>query len=129
MDPLTLALIMGGIGVGKSVLFDAPEAQKQREMEAIKTKYSPWTGQQGDIAGVKGANPLGEGLAYGTTGYGLGQQHQKYMLDRAMQEKLMSGNNSAANSVWASQQMTPQDDRMYDRQRMMQMQRSNYMEA
>jgi hypothetical protein len=56
MDPMTLALIGGGLGVGKYFL-DKEKEDKQRALAAETARWSPWTGmqaqmpQQADLAG------------------------------------------------------------------------------
>lgn len=127
MDPLTMALIMGGIGLGKSMLVDAPAQRRMEEIESIKTKYSPWTGQHGDMAKVKVADPFGTAAQFGMTGAMLGQSLENQALDRAIKERLASGGvvqSTAPASVWEAQ-----DDRSQDIQNMLRMQRGGYANA
>lgn len=71
MDPLTLGLILGGTGLGKSLLVDAPQEARDRKAAAEVTKWSPWTGMQ--PGAVKKADPLGSVMTWGSTGAQLGQ--------------------------------------------------------
>ncbi len=56
MDPITLAMIGGGLGVGKYFM-DKEKEDKQRVLAAETARWSPWTGmqaqmpQQADLAG------------------------------------------------------------------------------
>ena len=100
MDPLTLSLIMAGTGMAKGELIDRPEAEKKMKMEAIKSMYSPWTGQQGDIAGVKSPDTLNQGLQWGMSGYGLGQNienrdFQKEIMNRMYPDKFIGPKQSS----------------------------------
>jgi hypothetical protein len=71
MDPITLGLLLGaGGGLLKNFLVDKPKEERQRKLSAAQTRYSPWTGIAG--GNVEEANPLGDALAYGSTGAQLG---------------------------------------------------------
>lgn len=72
MDPLTWAALLGGANVLKTAVFDAPEAEKQRKLNAEIIRYSPWTGMQ---AGPNPQSPnyLGAALSGGLAGAQFGQ--------------------------------------------------------
>jgi len=69
------ALIGAGVGSGIGAV-KGREARSQREAgikaEAIKTKYSPFTGQQGDISRVPQANVFSDILGGGLQGAAIG---------------------------------------------------------
>lgn len=83
MDPLSLALILGGTGLAKSLLVDQPAASRNRKLQAEKTRWAPWTGDPGkDVAD---ADPLGSTLQGAGAGYSLGQNVQN--ADAARQQQ------------------------------------------
>lgn len=69
--PFTGLLIGGGLMGAKSLLLDAPRANRQRKQEAEIAKYSPWTGMSPQR--IQEADPFGAALQGGTTGAMLGQ--------------------------------------------------------
>lgn len=84
--PLMAPLALGGALVGGvKWLMDRGKAQKQRRVEATKTLYSPWTGQQGrDVESSDlMQNAMQGGLAGAQFGQGLGQQQQAADMNNA----------------------------------------------
>ena len=81
MDPVTLALIMGGSGLAKSELIDTPAARQKALLEAEKTRYSPWTGMRGEDAQYKSSLDQGIGMAMG--GAKFGQDLDRYEAETA----------------------------------------------
>jgi hypothetical protein len=100
MDPLTLALIGGGIGAGKSILVDGPAAQRQNMLTAARIKYSPWTHYQWD---GKMADPTGNMsnniFAFGGAGlqYGLLNKKAQGSTDAAQQSAAPDGQQAPAS--------------------------------
>ena len=74
MDPLTLAAIMGGVGLAKGELIDRPQEKRDRMVAAETARWSPWTGMQ--PAQVGRADSLGAAAQGGLQGYGFGQNMQ-----------------------------------------------------
>lgn len=68
-----LALAAGGAGLGllKSELIDKPNEEKDRIMQSITDRYSPWTQMRGKAP--ERANPIGDMAAMGAQGAALGQ--------------------------------------------------------
>lgn len=81
MDPLTTALVMGGIGLAKSELVDRPREREQRRQAAVIARYSPWTGMT--PGGIQQANPFASAVEGGITGAMLGQSMEKHSADMA----------------------------------------------
>jgi len=71
MEPLTIALIGGGLGLGKG-LMDQEAADKQRKMAAVTARWSPWTGMSPQMP--KEANMVGSTLEGALAGAMLGKQ-------------------------------------------------------
>lgn len=67
---LALAAGSAGLGLLKSELIDKPNEEKDREIQSITDRYSPWTGMRGKM--VDHTNPLGEAAAMGAQGLQLG---------------------------------------------------------
>lgn len=63
--------LMGGIGLGKSALIDAPKERRQRLLAAQTAVYSPWTGMAPQP--VQEADPFGSTLQGVTAGAMYGQ--------------------------------------------------------
>lgn len=72
MDPLTMAAIMGGVGLLKSELLDRPKEDRQRELAAVTARWSPWTGMAPQA--IKEADPFGSALQGASAGAMMGQQ-------------------------------------------------------
>lgn len=88
MDPLTLALILGGTGLLKGLTSDRNKEARDRELQAKTAQYSPWTGLR--PRDVQEADPFGNMLKYGATGAMLGQNLQAQPKDTGL-------------SAWSSQ--------------------------
>jgi len=71
MDPITIALIGAGLGLGKGMM-DQEAADKQRKMAAVTARWSPWTGMSPQMP--KDANVLGSTLEGALAGAMLGKQ-------------------------------------------------------
>lgn len=72
MDPILASLLIGSaVGVGKNLLVDQPQANRQRQLEAMKARFSPWTHQ--DFQGVGTPSPIGGAMQGGLTGMAVGQ--------------------------------------------------------
>lgn len=105
MDPLTLSLIMGGIGLAKSELIDKPKEARQRELAARTQELSPWTGIQ--AGKIQEADPFGTAMQYGATGLSMSRQ-MKY--DEAMENALKRGEYGSvlkSDGGWSGLQTTP----------------------
>lgn len=90
MDPLTMAMIGGGVGLLKGELVDRPREQRERNYQSVVARYSPWTGMQ--PTPPKEADPFGSALQGGMTGAMLGQSMQTTDLqNQLMQKQLQSG--------------------------------------
>jgi hypothetical protein len=75
MDPLTLGLLGGGMGLLKSELVDRPQADRQRKLAATTAALSPWTGMTPEMP--QEANAFGSVMQGGLAGAQLGQSLQK----------------------------------------------------
>lgn len=70
MDPFTLALLGGGLfGLGKTA-YDAEGRSSDKKVQAATTRYSPWTGMQGQEP--RQVDPFGNILKGGLSGAMLG---------------------------------------------------------
>ena len=111
MDPITLAMIGGGLGVGKYFM-DKDKEGKQRALAAETARWSPWTGmqaqmpQQADLAG-----PVMQGALTG-----------------AMMGQYMGGGEAAAGTAGAAPQgpMTPANGYSDDFLTFLKMRQGNY---
>lgn len=66
--------LLAGLGMGVANAFGgAAKAKKQREVEASKEQFSPWTGMHGDSNKIQGATPIGDVAGGALTGLGLEQ--------------------------------------------------------
>lgn len=74
MDPITMAVIGGGIGLGKGILDQQREA-KDRQMAAEIARWSPWTGMQTPMP--KRADVLGSTMQGAMGGAMMGQNIAK----------------------------------------------------
>lgn len=68
MDPMTIGI---AAGLGKSLLFDAPKAERERQLAATTATLSPWTGMQPTMP--QEADMLGSALQGGMAGAAFGQ--------------------------------------------------------
>lgn len=73
MDPLTMAAIMAGVGIGKSELIDRPREARQRKAEAERIKWSPWTGMN-QPAQIDEAKPFDAAMQGAVAGAQFGKQ-------------------------------------------------------
>jgi hypothetical protein len=117
MDPITMALMFGGMGLGKSFLVDQPKEARQRKLAAETQRYSPWTGLQ--AGAINEADPFGATLQGAASGASFGQNmeqnnsdleskklYQDWMRSRTPQAKIApAGSMDAYNqqfSPWGS---------------------------
>lgn len=84
MDPLTLALIMGGTGLVKSELIDRPKEDRQRWLAAQTQRYSPWTKLQ--AGPIEEADPFGSAFQGGIQGYAMGQNAEQAKAGKELME-------------------------------------------
>lgn len=71
MLPMLLAAGAGaGLGLLKSEFIDKENENKNREMQSITDRYSPWTGMRGKM--VEPTNALGSAMSFGAQGAALG---------------------------------------------------------
>jgi hypothetical protein len=82
LDPLTIGALLG---LGKSLIFDAPKEKRQRELAAKTQELSPWTGLKSSP--IEEADPFGSALKYGATGYSMGEDsvNQEFKKEMARQ--------------------------------------------
>ncbi len=99
MDPLTLALIMGGTGLAKGMTVDKAKEYKQAQLQAATTRYSPWTHLQGKEP--ERADPLGQGIAGAAYGMQLGQNNKAFEADQALKASQTAINNRSATLPFA----------------------------
>lgn len=108
MDPITLAAIMAGAGFIKGETIDKKKEQKQAQLQAETTRWSPWTGMQGKDP--KQADPLGQAMQYGFTGYSLGQNNEAFKKDQELKDKAIQDYKSPnVNINTGSNMVSPQD--------------------
>lgn len=63
---LPLAAAGAGIGLLKSEFIDKPNEEKDRAIQSITDRFSPWTGMRGRA--VERTNPIGDAAAMGAQG-------------------------------------------------------------
>lgn len=78
-------LIGMGAGLGKSMLIDQPREQRQRQLEATKALYSPWTGIQ--PGQVNEADPFGSAMQGAMAGLMYEQQAGQQKLGQELLKK------------------------------------------
>ena len=83
MDPLTIGALLG---LGKSILVDAPKERRQRELTAKTQELSPWTGLKGGP--IEEADPFGSALKYGATGYAMDEDSADKAFKKEMAKKM-----------------------------------------
>jgi hypothetical protein len=88
----TMLAIGAGVGLAKNQLIDAPEAARQRTLQAATARYSPWTGLKAQP--VANPNPFAAAIQGGVTGAAMG----KYMAASPSEDAADSGQILAANS-------------------------------
>lgn len=106
MLPLIMAGAGAGLGLLKSEFIDKDNENKDREMQSITDRYSPWTGMRGKM--VDHTNPLGSAMAFGAHGAALGQGFDKSAADNALTSS-MADKMNAAGSVPSEGLATPAD--------------------
>ncbi len=83
MDPLTLALIFGGLGLTKALAIDGPKESRDRKTKAVQQRVEPLTHVAADQK-VTDADPLGSTMQYGMTGLQLGQAAETHDLKKQL---------------------------------------------
>lgn len=72
MDPILLSMLVGGgLGAGKDLLVDQPQANRMRNYQMAVARFSPWTGQQAQPVGTPSL--LGNTMQGALTGGAMGQ--------------------------------------------------------
>lgn len=72
MDPILASMLIGaGIGAAKGELIDKPAEKRDRKLQAITMRYSPWTHMA--PREVKEHDTLGSTVQGGATGFAMGQ--------------------------------------------------------
>lgn len=87
----------GAAGLLKSELVDKPNEEKDREMQSITDRYSPWTGMRGKA--VAHSDPIGTAMAGAAQGASLGQGLEKAGSDAKLQDaitKTLGGGSETA---------------------------------
>ncbi len=84
--PMWGMAIAAAAGIAKSELIDKPKAEKRRQFEAEKERWSPWTGQHGQY--VSDPDSIGAGLQYGAVGAQIGQGYNQQQEDKKLSESL-----------------------------------------
>lgn len=81
MDPITIGLIMGGSGLLQARQADQRRKQQQRfnQGQAEVTRYSPWTGMQGQMDNSFVPDALTAGASGAIQGLGMAQGLQGMM--------------------------------------------------
>lgn len=74
MDPITMGILGASVGLAKSRFIDAPQARRERNLQATTAAYSPWTGMQAQ--NVKSPDAFGSALQGGVSMYQMGQQSE-----------------------------------------------------
>lgn len=82
MSPWLIGL---GAGLGKSMLIDQPREERQRQLEATKALYSPWTGMQ--PGQVQEADPFGSAMQGAMAGLMYEQQAGQQKLGQELLKK------------------------------------------
>lgn len=104
MLPLIMAGAGAGLGLLKSELIDKPNEQKDREMQSITDRYSPWTKMRG--VAPEHTDPLGAAVAAGAQGASLGQGLDKSAADNALTQS-MADKMSSAGTIPSEGVATP----------------------
>jgi len=105
MDPMTIG-IMAGLGLGKSMLVDAPREKRQRKLAAQTQLYSPWTGMTADR--VQEADPFASALQGAGTGAMFSQaQESNDIAKEEMKLKYPQAASAVAPSTVAPANLAP----------------------
>lgn len=105
MDPITLAAIMAGAGFIKGETIDKKKEQKQAQLQAETTRWSPWTNMQGKDP--ERADPLGNAMKYGFTGYSLGQNNEAFQKDQALKDKSLKSYSTPNVNINTGSNLAP----------------------
>lgn len=92
MLPLVMAGIMAAAGLLKGEVVDREKEERERKLAADTQRYSPWTGLK--AGPIHEADPFGQALQGGFTGYSLGTAQQSADADnrlKAAQEGYLRG--------------------------------------
>lgn len=95
MDPITLGLIMGGVGALKSQTIDKKKEKAQRELAARTQELSPWTGMSaGPIEEADLFGSAMQGFTGGASmGLGLEAGKSESTRDKALASAALKNNN------------------------------------
>jgi len=97
--PLLPMLIGAGAGLLKGVAIDQPRASAMRKVEAEKTRWSPWTGIQGQ--NVPDADIFGGVLQGGMTGASFGQGLENQEMSKGLMDDMRNYYKSnSPGSIW-----------------------------
>lgn len=101
MDPLTMAAVMGGVGLLQGSQ-QAKQQAKQMEMQAMQNRYAPLFGQAPGQVGQQSPAALQGLISGGLGGYqqGLNYEMMKNALGAA-------GGSSTGNDIAMNYQQTP----------------------
>lgn len=92
MSPLLIGALLG---LGKSVLVDAPKERRQRELTAKTQELSPWTGLRGGA--IEEADPFGSALKYGATGYAMDEDSADKAFKKEMAKQMAASLGKSSN--------------------------------
>lgn len=98
MDPVTLALIGGGLGFAKGEFVDKPRERRQRAYAAEVMRYSPWTGMQAQLP--QEADPMGSAMQGAMAGASFGQNMQTVDNQNALMKAQTDALNRGQYSGW-----------------------------
>lgn len=109
MDPLTIALVMGG-----TALMADQQNKQTRKMNkdaanaaAAQTQFSPWTGHGPGKAQFQAETPMANALAKGAiTGASMSQQFDQAQQNKNLADSQVNMNNAQAD-YYTQQQSTP----------------------
>lgn len=99
--PITLAIIGGGVGLGKGILYDQPREERERKLAAETQRFSPWTGLKAEKP--KEANVMGDVMTFGLAGASMGQSMEAAKAQQGLTNALTNyynrgGMGSAGNT-------------------------------
>jgi hypothetical protein len=90
-----------GLGIGaaagllKTELIDQPAADARRKVEAVKERWSPWTGQHGDF--VANPNPISGALGFGAAGAQVGASIDQTAQNKKLDQSKIDLNKNMGN--------------------------------
>lgn len=106
MDGVTAGLLIGAaLGLGKSILFDAPAQRKQTMLAAKTQELSPWTKMQ--ASAPPPVDYLGSALQGGLIGGQFGQAQQSAAMQQQMLNSQRSLLDAQAAALARGQQLNP----------------------